>query len=178
MRLFIAFDIPGNLKEQLVDIQKKIKEGDAKIKWVKAENMHLTLKFLGEVAEEKVEDIKKKLGKLKFNKFEVEVSEIGVFPSEDYIRVIWAGLKDDEAMKRLVKNIRGALPGFKDDYEFKAHLTIGRVRFVKDKNALVEELKKVKVKHERFSVNEFKLYKSTLTREGPIYEKVAVFPAR
>jgi len=149
MRLFIAFDIPEQVKTMLVSIQEKIKS-DAKIKWVKAENMHLTLKFLGEVAEDKVEDIKKRLGAVKFKPFDVEVSEIGVFPSESYIRVIWVGLKDDKSMQELVKNVRSALPEFKDDYEFKAHLTIARIKFVKDKKTLVGELKKIKAKeHDR-----------------------------
>jgi 2'-5' RNA ligase len=174
MRLFIAFDIPESVKEQLVSIQKKIKT-DAKISWVKAENMHLTIKFLGEVAEDKVEETKKKLSSVKFKPFEVSVSEIGVFPSEDYIRVIWVGLKDDKSMQKLAQDIREALPGFKDDYPFKAHLTIARVKFVKDKKALVDELKKLKPKPEKFSVENFKLYKSTLTREGPVYEEFGVF---
>jgi len=174
MRLFIAFDIPESVKEQLVSIQEQIKT-DAKINWVKQENMHLTLKFLGEVAEDKVDDVKKKLSSVKFKPFEVVVSEIGVFPSENYIRVIWVGLKDDESMQRLAKDVRGVLPEFKDDYEFKAHLTIARVKFVKDKKALVDELKSIKVKSEKFKVENFKLYKSTLTGSGPVYEEVAVF---
>jgi 2'-5' RNA ligase len=175
MRLFIAFDIPESVKEQLVSIQKKIKT-EAKISWVKAENMHLTLKFLGEVDEGKVDDIKQRLGKVSFKPFEASVSEIGVFPSENYVRVIWVGLKDDKSMQKLAQDIREALPEFKDDYEFKAHLTIARVKFVKDKKALVEELKKLKPKPEKFKVENFKLYKSTLTREGPVYEEVGVFP--
>jgi 2'-5' RNA ligase len=98
-----------------------------------------------------------------------------VFPSDDYIRVIWVGLKDDDSMQNLAQDIREALPEFKDDYPFKAHLTIGRVRFVKDKKELVEELKKIKVKSEKFKVENFKLYKSTLTPEGPVYEEVGAF---
>lgn len=176
MRLFIAFDIPDKVKKQLVSIQKQIKAEDAKIKWVKAENMHLTLKFLGEVAEDKVDEIKERLKKVSFEAFNVVVSDIGVFPSEDYIRVIWVGFKDEDNMTGLAKRIREQLKEFKDDHPFKAHLTIGRVRMIKDKRGLVEGLKKIKVEPERFSVKEFKLYKSTLTREGPIYEELAVFP--
>ena len=176
MRLFIAFDIPEKVREQLVSIQEKIKADDAKIKWVASENMHLTLKFLGEVDEDKVEGIKERLGKISFEEFEVEVSDIGVFPSENYIRVIWVGFKNEGKMAELAEKIKGQLPEFKVDYPFKAHLTIGRVRFAGDKKKLVDELNKIKIKPERFSVKEFKLYKSTLTREGPIYEELAVFP--
>lgn len=177
MRLFIAFDIPDTVKKQLVSIQDAVKT-DAKIKWVAAGNMHLTLKFLGEVAEDKIDDIKKRLAEVSFDKFDIEVSALGVFPSEDYIRVIWVGFKNEGKMAELAKKIRGKLPEFKDDYEFKAHLTMGRVKFVKDKKALIEELKKIKVKSERFSVKEFKLYKSTLTMKGPIYKELGVFPAK
>ena len=176
MRLFIAFDIPESVKEQLVSIHDKIKT-DAKINWVSAKNMHLTLKFLGEVADDKIRDIKKRLSKISFEAFEVELSDIGVFPSENYIRVIWAGFRDDEKMAGLARKIREKLPKFRDDYDFKAHLTIGRVKFAGDKKKLVEELRKIKVKPERFSVKEFKLYKSTLTSSGPVYEEIGVFSA-
>lgn len=174
MRLFIAFDIPEKVKEQLVSIQKKIKT-EAKIKWVKAENIHLTLKFLGDVAGDKVDEIKARLENISFEPFDVEVSGIGVFPSESYIKVIWVGLRYDRAMENLVNEIREQLNEFKDDYPFKAHITIGRVRFVRNKKALVEELKKIKVKSERFTVRRFKLYKSMLTKEGPVYEELAEF---
>ncbi|MEM4247846.1 MAG: 2'-5' RNA ligase family protein, partial [Candidatus Nanoarchaeia archaeon] len=93
-------------------------------------------------------------------------------------RVIWVGFKDDKHIKMLTSKIDEQLPEFKEDHEFKAHLTIGRVNFVKDKKALVECLKNLKLKPERFAVKEFKLYKSTLTGKGPIYDVISVFSAR
>lgn len=145
MRLFIAFDIPEGIIKKLVFVQKQIK-ADAKITWVDAKNMHMTLKFLGEVNEDKVNDVKKRLGKVAFNKFDAELSGIGVFPSENYIRVIWVGFKDEKQMKELAKSINEQLPEFKDEYEFKAHLTIGRVRFVRDREELAGQAKKIKIK--------------------------------
>jgi len=175
MRLFIAFDIPEKIKKQFVSIKEKIKT-KAKIKWVSLENIHLTLKFLGEVADEKINEIKRRLSNVKFKKFDVEVSGIGVFPSENYIRVIWVGLRDSTSMFDLAKEINKQLPEFKNDYPFKAHITIGRVKTIKDREELVKELRKIKIVPQRFSVKEFKLYKSTLTSKGPVYLELAKFP--
>lgn len=178
MRLFIAFDLPKNIVEKLVGLQKQIGNELAQIKFVEPENMHLTLKFLGEVEESKVNDIINKLKTVKFKPFLTSIAEIGVFPNEKFIRVVWIGLKPFDPINDLHERIDSALSGiFKKDDRFQAHITLGRVKFVKDRERLLSVLKAIKMNDitEPFRIEKFMLKKSTLTPKGPIYENLAVF---
>ena len=176
MRLFIAIEILDNIKEYMTKIQEKIDNDLAKIKFANKNQMHLTLKFLGEVQPNNVNEIKEELKKIKFELFSVYLDSTGVFPSENYIRVVWVGLKPEEEIIRLQENIDERLKKwFKKEKNFKPHLTLARVKFVEDKNKFIEKLKKIKVENKKIDVNNFKLIKSTLTEKGPIYEEVAVF---
>ncbi|MCA6212745.1 RNA 2',3'-cyclic phosphodiesterase [Thermococcus bergensis] len=181
MRAFIAIDVNDKVRQKLVGAQEKIeKTKSAKIKYVEPENLHLTLKFLGEITEEQAEDIKKLLEQIakKHRKHIVRVKGIGVFPSYNYVRVIWAGLENDEEIKRMAKEIDDALfkLGFKREKDFVSHITIGRVKFVKDKVELMLALKELANEDfGEFEVNAIELKKSTLTPKGPIYETIARF---
>ncbi len=175
MRAFIAVDLPENIRESLVQVEKQLDSDAAKIKWVEKDNLHLTVKFLGEISDEQAEKIKHALSKIKFEQQTVSISETGVFPSEDYIKVIWVGIRPNEQIIELHKNIESALTGLgikKDTRKFEAHITLGRVRFVKDKPRLVKSIKSADVKTDEFTISSFKLKKSTLTEKGPIYEDI------
>jgi len=178
MRLFIAIEMPEEIKEYLIQIQSKIGNDLAKIKWVNKEQMHLTLKFLGEVEPNGMGKVKKEIEKIKFEPFSVHLDSIGVFPSEDYIRVIWTGLNPEEKILELQKEIDGKLKKlFNREKNFKAHITLGRIKFVDDKVKFMDMLKKFVVKSKKIDVDNFKLIKSTLTRHGPVYEEVKGFSA-
>ena len=179
MRAFIAIEIPSEVKKIFLEVQNQLDKDKAKLKITR--DFHLTLKFLGEVDETKVEEIKKKLSEIKFDSFETSLTNIGVFPEEDYIRVIWIGLDDPKnAIKKLQQEIDEKLQklGFKKDERFHPHVTLARVKFTKDKEGLLKNLKKIEFKKEPFKVNEFKLKKSTLTPKGSIYEDLGVFSAK
>jgi 2'-5' RNA ligase len=176
MRAFIAIEMPEEIKEILLDAQKQIDTEKAKIRPAKA--FHLTLKFLGEVDETKIEEIKQKLKEIKFDSFETSLTNIGVFPDENYIRVVWVGLNDPEnKITNLQKEIDSKIEllDFKKDTRFHPHLTLARVNFVEDKERFIKNLKEIKIKKETFQITEFKLIKSTLTGEGPVYEDLASF---
>lgn len=178
MRTFIAIEMPKEIKEILLDAQKQINTEKSKIRPAKA--FHLTLKFLGETEEKKIEEIKSALNEIKFKKFNTALTEIGVFPNESYIRVIWAGLDDSEnKITNLQKEIdsKMELLGFKKDTRFHPHVTLARVKFVEDKEGFIKDLKEIKIEKKSFEITEFKLIKSTLTGEGPVYEDLAVFQA-
>ena len=129
MRLFIAIEIPEEIKDYLCGIQQEIVDSKNKIRLVNKGNMHLTLKFLGEVQTDKVEVLNKNLKEIPFKPFSVVLDAIGVFPSENYIRVVWVGLKPEEPVLELQKNIDEALKKlFKKEKNFKPHLTIARVK--------------------------------------------------
>ncbi len=167
MRCFIAIELENDYFKSLQD---KIKDN---IKGTFPKAFHLTLKFLGEVEENK---IKESLKNIKFEAFKISTSNIGVFPNENYIRVVWIGLKPENKIIELQREIDNKLKKvFRKDKRFHPHLTLARVKFIKDKNKFKELLKDIKVEKLEFNVDNFKLIKSTLTRDGPIYECIESF---
>jgi len=158
-----------------------LKYSGADVKWVAKDNIHLTLKFLGEVSEEKIEVIKSILDGItsKTRPFEITVKDIGAFPKIEYPRVIWAGLdKGSDESKVLAEKTDNALSsiGFeKETRPFTAHITIGRVRSSKNKDALKDKMHSVDDKllsGATQSVSSVILFKSTLTPSGSIYTKL------
>jgi len=152
MRLFIAVEIPKEIQEELRSLQKEFR-GLAKIKFVG--KFHLTLKFLGDVQEDKVDEIKRRLKEISFKPFDQIIENIGVFPNEDKIKVIWVGVFSKE-----INNLQGKIDDklsdlFPRDNLFIPHLTLGRVKFIKKKEELKEKLK---LKYSNiFKVDNFKL---------------------
>ncbi|MBU90319.1 RNA 2',3'-cyclic phosphodiesterase [Candidatus Woesearchaeota archaeon] len=176
MRLFIAIEIPEEVKEYIVKIQKDIDNTANKIRFADKNQIHLTLKFLGEVQPDKADVIKEELKRISFNPFSVQLDKIGVFPDEGYIRVIWVGLKPEEPILELQKDIDEALEkSFKKEKNFKAHITLARVKYIEDKENFINKLKNIEIENKKIEVNNFKLVKSTLTPEGPVYENLMVF---
>lgn len=174
MRLFIAIEIPKDLKKELIELQNKLKDvffGS----WV-GDKLHLTLKFLGEVDDKKVKAVKDALNKIKFSRFEMSLKGLGAFPSEEHIRVLWAGVyKGDEEAKDIQKLVETELEklGFeKEKREYTNHLTLCRVKSV-DKQIVKDVFKKYKnTEFGTFAVDKISLIKSTLTPKGPIYSPV------
>ena len=165
MRVFISIDMPEDLKKEIGKIQDKLPKFVGKK--TEFENLHLTLKFLGEIDEEKAEEIKKKLEEIKFEKFDVEIKEIGVF-SEKFIRIIWLYLDNCEKLQKQVDENLNDL--FESEKRFMSHLTIARVKKIDNKYEFLKKLKELKIPRIKFKVENFKLKKSTLKEHGPVYE--------
>ncbi len=163
-RCFISIDIPENIKKEIISIQKSIPKFYGKL--IEAENLHLTLKFLGEIDEEKIELVKERLNEIKFDNFEVAVDSLGVF-SEKFIRIIWLHLSNCEELQRAIDEELGDL--FPKEKRFMSHLTIARVKKVGDREFFLEELKKIEIPQMKFNVDSFNLKESILYPEGPIY---------
>jgi len=166
MRLFIAIEIPEHISLELRKIQESIKQEGIKL----VKDFHLTLKFLGEIEEKDVEKIKSDLQKIQFEPFEATLNGAGVFPNMHHINTIWIGLEPEIKFEEIAKQIDP------DEKRFKAHITLGRVKFMKNKQAFIEKFNKIEVPKISFKVDKIKLIKSTLTREGPVYEVLAEFP--
>jgi RNA 2',3'-cyclic 3'-phosphodiesterase len=170
MRTFIAIDLPEEIKKEIVKIQKQIP--DFKGKLTEFENLHLTLKFLGEVNDEELKKIREALNKIKIDSFEAEINFIGIF-SEQFIRIVWLGISNcgrlqeqiDEALKEM----------FRKEDRFMGHLTIARVKSVKNKKEFLKELKQMKIPKMNFKVKDFYLKKSVLTEEKPAYENIEIY---
>ena len=164
MRTFIAIDTPEEISNHLKELQKEITE-----KATFPDKFHLTLKFLGEIKEKEVEAIKEILSKIKFKPFKLKLNKIGVFPNEKRINVVWISFKDNRDLINLQNDVHKATIDHKQDHPFSPHLTLARIKSVKDKKWFLDSLKHIKIKELEFTVDRFKLIKSELTPEGPVY---------
>ena len=175
MRTFISIDLPKEIKDYLYELQNKLKTLPAKVKWTSKKTLHQCLFFIGEINENKLQQIKEKLNKIKFKTFEVYLDKLGFFPDENYIRIIWVGLNPKNKVIELQQKIDSELLNLiKRDKEFKVHITLGRVKFIKNKQEFKEKAK-INIEKKRFQVNEFKLIKSDLTKDGPKYTDLEIY---
>ncbi len=174
MRLFIAVELPKEIKDELYKFQLKLKPF-VKAVFVHKKNLHLTLKFLGDVKEDEVEEIKENLEKIKIKKFKASLNGTGIFPNEKFIKIIWISLKPENKVMELQKKVDEEMLGFFDkESRFSSHLTLARVKNVKDKKELLATLKSSELKGE-FEIKEFSLIKSELSKDGPRYEIVETY---
>ena len=172
VRSFIAIDIPENVKKQIVDLQNQLPYFMGKK--TELDNLHLTLKFLGEIDDSVVSDVKKLLENIKLKKFEVTISEIGVF-NENFIKIIWLKLEGD-GIFNLQNEIDLRLDNlFPREKRFMSHLTVARVKNIKNKKEFLDSLKKIKIPEIKFNVDNFILKKSILKPEGPEYKDLGVY---
>jgi 2'-5' RNA ligase len=172
MRLFVACSLPSEIKDYLLEIEQSIGNDYAKVKWIDKPQMHLTLKFLGETSD--VANIKTCLSEVKYQHFSVNLSNLGVFPNKNYIRVIWVGLKPEDKVIKLQKLVDKCLSDFKNDYDFHPHITLGRVKYVTNKDDLIKKLD-ILIKDFSIQIDNFKLYQSELTRQGSIYKELGTY---
>ena len=170
MRIFIAVDFPENIKKEIARIQEKLPEFQGKI--TEKENLHLTLKFLGETDEKALGEVKKRLSEIRLKSFEAEISSIGYF-SEKFLRIIWLGISGCNELQKQIDNKLEGL--FGKEERFMGHLTIARIKNVKGKQKFIEELKKIKVPSMKFRINAFCLKQSVLTSEKPLYKNLGVY---
>ena len=170
VRAFICVKINEEATREVQKINKEIQESRLiNAKYTLPENLHLTLKFLGEIEESKIEEVKKRLDEIKNKKFNANFSDIGTF-SETFLRIVWLKVAGKEIVE-LQKDVDAALEGlFDKENRFMSHLTIARVRGVKDRDKFLEFLKGIKVNSVSFPIESIYLKKSTLTPKGPVYE--------
>jgi len=173
VRAFIMVDLSKGVKNYLFNMREKFSSKDAKITWTHKKILHQTLKFLGDVDEEKIEEVREKLKEVKFKKFEVGLSEVGYFPSMRNIKVLWVGLEPVNKIIELQHDVEDNLKDlFKKDNLFKPHITLGRVKNVKNKKRFLGVLDSLEVSNMRFNVNSFTLVKSVLSKDGPKYSVI------
>ncbi len=175
MRCFISIPLPEDIKEILIQTQKRL-FGHAKVRWIAKKNLHLTIKFLGEITEKDIKEIKERLSKIKFESIKTKLNALGTFPDLSYIRVIWVNLTPEERIIKLQQKIdQELLYKFPQEQRFSTHITLGRVKFIKKKKDFIKQLKETKIPDKEFTINEFQLMKSTLTKDGPIYNVIETF---
>lgn len=178
-RAFIGIDIDEAVRQKLVAAQERLAATGAQLKLVEPPNIHVTMKFLGEVPEDKISTIVDALRKAVAGvaQFNINVRGIGVFPDLRYVRVVWAGVAEgrDEIMGLQQRIDREVGPlGFRPERDFVPHLTIARVKTAKQKERLAAFVKEMA--NTEFGVTRahaVELKQSTLTSKGPIYSTLA-----
>lgn len=180
MRAFLAVDLDESLKEKVLEVQEKLKEADAIVKFVEKENLHFTCKFFGEISQKKADKIVKIIEEKirKFESFKIKIKGSGVFPHFGYIRVIWLGLEDAEYFSGILKELDEEFVnlGFKKERSYTPHLTIGRVKGSKNKEELVSKIKELEeIEVGPMEISKISLKKSELTPKGPIYTNIKEF---
>ena len=179
MRTFIAIKAADEIKQRIIEIQNELKSINADIRWIKLENIHMTLKFLGEVEDSRiievcsiVEDAVKTT-----EKFELSIETSGVFPGQGLPKVIWIGVLEGlEFLAKSYRSLEESLyrAGFeKEKRNFSAHLTIGRISSARNIKNLLQKLETLKsVRLGRMAVKAVFIMRSDLTPKGPEYSVI------
>ncbi len=180
IRAFLAIDLKYNLKQKIYNVENEFKKINADIKYVEAENLHFTLKFLGDIDEKEIDKISEKVEEVleNFESFGINIKGCGAFPNENHIKTLWFAAQDNTILNKLHNDLDDALNeiGFVKDNNFSSHITFGRMKSSKCKNKVKKEIEKYKV-YEIGSMNvkNIKLIKSILKPEGPIYQDLKVY---
>ena len=171
-RAFTAIDIPQNIAEKLAETQQKIGVGKPK----SPEKMHITLEFFQDINEKEIETIQKGLERTKLEPFQVKVKGLGVFPSKDHIRVLWAGI-DSNSIREVYRETSKSTPESDNTHEFMPHVTISRVKNMRrgDKKKIHRGLEKYQDRRfGEFEASNIKLYRSDFTQKGTKYTELYV----
>jgi len=180
VRLFVALEIPSAVRENLADLLGSLRAISREPKWVRPESLHVTLKFLGEVAETKVDSIRTALAEIRSEQpVSLEFRGLGFFPNAKRPRVFWAGMEVSANLKKLAADIEGAMEKCgipRESREFSPHLTLARF----DQPGLPEKLRtaiadNAQREFGKLQTNEFHLVQSKLKPSGAEYTTVARF---
>ncbi|MFQ6109005.1 MAG: RNA 2',3'-cyclic phosphodiesterase [Candidatus Aminicenantales bacterium] len=182
MRTFIAIDFDERIKDRLSSFLRELERVSQNIRWVKPEGMHLTLKFLGEVEEEKISGIESALDRIAsaFSPFTLQLRGAGTFPhGRKSPRVIWVGIHENPILKSLQAKIEAGFEelGFpKEKREFHPHLTLGRVKAHSLVGGIFPLLEKNKESDfGKMDVRKITLFKSLLRPSGAEYRIISEF---
>jgi 2'-5' RNA ligase len=185
IRAFIAIELPNEVKTNLSTLLGKLKPGHERtVKWVDPNSIHLTLKFLGNIPENKIVDITQAITNAtqKIRHFSLSLQGLGTFPNLRSPKVAWVGIGGDvEVVTSIHRQIDRALVplGFASEKRsFSPHLTLGRVRDKttnEERSDLGKAIESIKVNNSSpFSVDRVSLMQSTLTKSGAIYDQISI----
>jgi 2'-5' RNA ligase len=179
-RIFIAINLPDEIKKKFDLVIEKLKKlnPDYGIKWVKPENLHLTLHFFGDLNEKQIDLVEEGIEEITkgIKSFEMTTGDFGCFPNEQEPHVFFASIEDTETIHDLIGKLEMTLEnlGYKVDARpWQAHLTLGRI---KDRSRC--KITGVKISAENFSVKSIDLMESELTPNGPVYSIIKSFPLK
>ncbi len=184
IRSFIAFDIDNDaVLRKITDVQNLLIKTGANLKLVKPENIHITMRFLGNITPPTVEKIFEEMKKVQFTPFDVKIQGTGVFPHMRYPRVVWVGITEGaDQMRSIFSQLEPRLRklGFAPDSKgFSPHLTIARVKSGRNKAELVKCISEnANPEFGAIRAECLRLKRSDLTPKGPVYSTLKEFCPR
>jgi len=181
IRSFLAFDMESDtVLNRLKAAQALLVQTGADLKLVEPQNIHITVRFLGDITPDTAEKVFEEMKKIQFTPFNVQISGLGVFPDLHYPRVVWAGMTEGaDQLKNVFTQLEPRLQGLgftPDPKGFSPHLTIARVRSGTNKTQLAEFINKnANYDFGAIKAECLRLKKSDLTPKGPIYSTIKEF---
>ncbi len=175
IRTFIALEISNVIRNQITDIQKNLLNKGAEIRWIRNDNIHLTLRFLGEIENKSHDKIFEAMNNVAEDarSLKLSLTGLGMFPDENHPTVIWVGIGGEvEELRQMAEKCDYYLTakGFEiKSRHFRPHITIGRIKKITNKNLFISELNDVEINQTVFKVDRLNVVKSDLKPTGAIY---------
>ncbi|MBF8305113.1 MAG: 2'-5' ligase [Acidobacteria bacterium] len=180
MRTFVAIDLPSEIRRKVMQLIALLQPTTTHVRWARADGLHLTLKFIGEITPEKVAEVSNRLSSIRIAApISLAIRGAGYFPHERSPRVIWLGVEAGADFPALAAQVEEALLPLgiaKENRPFAAHLTLGRLKSP-DKIPLLQEVlrRQEPLDFGAFEAEEFFLYESQLAPGGSLYRRIARF---
>ena len=184
IRTFICFELPDSVQDVLAELQATLKNFGRGVSWVRPEGIHLTLKFLGDVDESKIDDVVSAVTSAAkdFSTFQIEISETGAFPNLNRPRVYWVGVKEPTgvlfSLQQKIDDELELLGLSKESRKFSPHLTVGRVKFAHGLNNINRALEEVNLPSMDFLADDIIVMHSELQPKGARYTPLAIIPLK
>lgn len=173
MRAFLCCNIPQELSDHLRQLSTHL--GEAKLTIPK--QFDLTIKFLGELSDDLLPKVQERLTQIRFSPFMAHIGPIGVF-SERIVRIVWVSVEPKDPFLDLHKAVdQCLLPFFPPDDRFSPHITLARVRGLKDRKTFLQSLSNINVDPIAFRIDRLMFVQSKLTSEGAIHTPLFEIPA-
>ena len=184
IRSFIAIELPDELRLEIGRLQAQLKSGSQSwVKWVNPDSIHLTLKFLGNIAVDRIDEITRAMEQAAQTvpPFHLEIKDVGAFPNLKRVQVVWVGISGEvDKLGQLQHQIESNLErlGFTPESRpFTAHLTLARLRnqaSLDERQRFGQLIADTRFQAGSFEVNAISLMRSQLTREGAIYSRISL----
>jgi RNA 2',3'-cyclic 3'-phosphodiesterase len=175
MRTFIALPLPMDAQQTLAKAITELAPASADAKWVVPQNLHITLKFLGDIKPEQSADIQKVIGRVAdgHTSIAADLEKLGFLPDQHKPRILYVSTSQEEKMRLLYNDLEKALKslGFAIENRFRSHITLARLRSAYNLEQLKNKAATMKI-HAAFILTNIVLFKSTLDSRGPVYEEL------
>ena len=174
-RLFVAVDLPETVRQ----LTAELRGGIPGARWVPAEQLHLTLRFIGDADETRFQAIRERLGRITAKQFPMALQGTGCFPSPKRPRILWVGVEAGEPLTHLQRQVEEALVALgitPEDRPFSPHITLARLKEPRTSEVIAFNATHGTLHSAPWTVDAFYLYSSTLTSQGASHRREATYP--